>query len=254
MTWMAEAAALLETLERTQAGAIEDASEICAQAIGAGGVVHAFGTGHSRIPVEELFPRYGSYPGWHPIVELSMTFHHEVVGSNGQGQAMFIERVPGLAAEILRNFELRPTDAMILFSATGRNAVPVEMGLIAKETGLKVICVTSGTEAQSVSPTHSSGHNLRTLGDVVLDICTPLGDAVSIVPGWDQKVGPLSSISYVALVNWLKVKTAEKLAQQNVVLPVLTGPQIVGKEKSEELFQSAYAEHAYRKASVLRKR
>jgi uncharacterized phosphosugar-binding protein len=254
MTWISEARSLLDTLEKTQAEAIEQASTICAEAIGSGGVVHAFGTGHSRIPVEELFPRYGSYPGWHPIVELSMTFHHEVAGANGQRQAMFIERVPGLAAEILRNFELRPTDAMILFSATGRNAVPVEMGLIAKEAGLPLICVTSGTEAKNVPPSHSSGQNLHTLADVVLDICTPLGDAVSLVPGWDNKVGPLSTISYVALVNWLKVKTAEKLAARNITLPVLTGPQIVGQEESERLFQMAYDEHAFRKASVLRKR
>ena len=84
---------------------------MCADAIGAGGLVHVFGTGHSRIPVEELFPRYGSYPGFNPIVELSMTFHTQVVGSNGQRQAMFIERVEGLAEAILANFELvaRPT-------------------------------------------------------------------------------------------------------------------------------------------------
>ena len=90
------ARALLDRLE-AQADAIEQASRICADAIAAGGLVHVFGTGHSRIPVEELFPRYGSYPGFNPIVELSMTFHTQVVGANGQRQAMFIERVEGLA-------------------------------------------------------------------------------------------------------------------------------------------------------------
>ena len=55
--------------------------------------MHLFGSGHSRIPVEEMFPRYGSFPGFHPIVELSMTYHTDVVGSNGQRQAMFIEKV-----------------------------------------------------------------------------------------------------------------------------------------------------------------
>src|SRR3954466_9581370 len=83
-------------------------SRLCADAIAAGGLVHLFGTGHSRIPVEEMFPRYGSYPGFNPIVELSMTFHTQVVGSNGQRQAMFIERVEGLAERILANFALEP--------------------------------------------------------------------------------------------------------------------------------------------------
>ena len=85
----------------TQADAIERASQWCAETIAAGGLVHCFGTGHSRIPVEEMFPRYGSYPGFNPMVELSMTFHTQVVGSNGQRQAMFIERMPGLAEVIL---------------------------------------------------------------------------------------------------------------------------------------------------------
>ena len=79
----------------------------CADAIAADGLVHLFGTGHSRIPVEEMFPRYGSYPGFNPIVELSMTFHTQVVGANGQRQAMFIERTPGLAEVILVELHVR---------------------------------------------------------------------------------------------------------------------------------------------------
>ena len=103
----------------TQADAIETASQWCADAIAADGLVHLFGTGHSRIPVEEMFPRYGSYPGFNPIVELSMTFHTQVVGANGQRQAMFIERTPGLAEVILSNFTFGPRDVMIVFSAGG---------------------------------------------------------------------------------------------------------------------------------------
>jgi uncharacterized phosphosugar-binding protein len=87
------AAGLLARLEATQDGALDQAAALCARAIGDGGLAHAFGTGHSRIAVEELFPRYGSYPGFNPLVELSMTFHTQVVGSNGQRQAMFIERM-----------------------------------------------------------------------------------------------------------------------------------------------------------------
>src|SRR6187455_3697816 len=101
--YLAEARALLERLE-SQADGVDAASRICADAIAGGGLVHLFGTGHSRIPVEEMFPRYGSYPGFNPIVELSMTFHTQVVGANGQRQAMFIERQSGLAEVILSNF------------------------------------------------------------------------------------------------------------------------------------------------------
>src|SRR5207253_7575323 len=101
-------------IKPTQPTVIERASQLCADAIAADGLVHLFGTGHSRIPVEEMFPRYGSYPGFNPIVELSMTFHTQVVGSNGQRQAMFIERVPGLAETILSNFQFLPTDVLMV--------------------------------------------------------------------------------------------------------------------------------------------
>src|SRR5262249_59734914 len=122
--FMTAARALLERLE-SQAAAVEEGSRICAGAIGTGGLVHCFGTGHSRIPVEEMFPRYGSYPGFHPLVELSMTFHTQVVGANGQRQAMFIERVPGLAAQILRNFDLGPPDLLMGFSASRPSPAPI---------------------------------------------------------------------------------------------------------------------------------
>src|SRR6185369_3280922 len=124
--YLVEARALLERLE-SQTEAVEAASRICARAIGGGGVVHCFGTGHSRIPVEEMFPRYGSYPGFSPLVELSLTFHTQVVGANGQRQAMYLERVEGLAATIRANFRLRATDALMVFSVGGTAAVPIEM-------------------------------------------------------------------------------------------------------------------------------
>ena len=118
--WIAEAKVLLDHLESTQTAAIERAAQLCANAIAAGGLVHLFGSGHSRIPVEEMFPRYGSYPGFHPMVELSMTFHTEITGTNGQRQAMFIERTPGLAEVILSNFDFGESDVMVVFSVSGR--------------------------------------------------------------------------------------------------------------------------------------
>jgi len=247
--FLTEARALLERLEG-QTEAVDAASRICADAIGGGGLVHCFGTGHSRIPVEELFPRYGSYPGFAPLVELSMTNHTQVVGANGQRQAMAIERMEGFAQSILANFRLRPTDAAIVFSAGGTTAVPIEMATGFLAAGLKVIAVTSVEHSRAAASQHSSGTRLLDHADVVLDLCTPPGDALVEVDG--VRVGPGSSVAAVALANAVKVRTAELLAERGALPPVLAAGSVVGADESARLFDAAYAEHARRYAAVLR--
>jgi uncharacterized phosphosugar-binding protein len=252
MAWLDAARALLDRIAETQADAIEEASILCARAIGDGGLVHLFGTGHSRIPVEEMFPRYGSYPGFSPMVELSMTFHTEVVGTNGQRQAMFIERVEGLAEVILANFALRPDDMMMVFSANGLSAVPIEIAIGARARGLPVIAVTSREQSLAREPEHSSGTRLLDHADILLDLCTPAADALVTVHGVPTPIGPGSTLAAVALVNALKVRVAELLAAEGRLPPVLASAGVAGSETSAELFDAAYAEHARRFATRLR--
>jgi uncharacterized phosphosugar-binding protein len=246
------ASALLTRIEETQAEALAEASGLCADAIEAGRVVHLFGSGHSHMPVEEMFPRYGSYPGFNPIVELSLTFHTQVVGANGQRQAMFIEGVEGLAETILANFELRLPDVMIVFSVGGLSAVPIEMAQGARRRGLPVIAVTSVEHSLGGSPTHSSGTRLLDHADVVIDLCTPLGDALVRIDGLETPVGPGSTIAAVAIANEIKSQTAALLVERNAMPPVLTSAALVGPERSRQSFDDAYAEHARRVARFLR--
>jgi len=249
--WLEEAAAVLRRVAETQAEGIETASRWCADAIAADGLVHLFGTGHSRIPVEEMFPRYGSYPGFNPIVELSMTFHTQVVGANGQRQAMFIERVPGLAEVILGNFSFGPRDVMIVFSASGLTAVPVEMARGARARGVRVIAVTSVAQSMAGEPEPAAGTRLLDEADLVLDVCTPHADALVTIGGLDSPVGPGSTIGAVAIVNAVKVRTAELLVAQGAMPPVITRASVVGNERSAALFDEAYREHAQRLARAI---
>jgi len=254
LPWMTAATALLERVARTQAEAIETASQWSAEAIAADGLVHLFGTGHSRIPVEEMFPRYGSYPGFNPIVELSMTFHTQVVGANGQRQAMFIERTPGLAEVILSNFTFGPKDVMVVFSAGGTTAVPVEIARGARGRGLRVIAVTSVEQSMSSDIDPAVGSRLLDEADLVIDLCTPHADAMIDIPGLDTPVGPGSTISAVAIVNSIKVRTAELLTERGAMPPVLSRASVVGAERSRELFDDAYREHARRIARAIGQR
>ena len=251
LPWIDAAIGLLERLAATQAEALEQASQWCADAIAADGLVHLFGTGHSRIPVEEMFPRYGSYPGFNPMVELSMTFHTQVVGANGQQQAMFIERMPGLAEVILDNFAFGPRDVLVVFSAGGTTAVPVEMARGGRARGLKVIAVTSVAQSRSSDVDPVVGRRLLDEADLVIDLCTPAADALITIPGLDTPVGPGSTVTAVAIVNSIKVRTAELLTERGLMPPVITRASVVGADRSRDLFDSAYREHSRRLARVI---
>jgi uncharacterized phosphosugar-binding protein len=247
------ASSLLTRIEETQSEPLAEASRLCADAIAAGRLVQLFGSGHSHIPVEEMFPRYGSYPGFNPIVELSLTFHTQVVGANGQRQAMFIERVEGLAETILANFELRPPDVMIVFSVGGLTAVPIEMARGARRRGLPVVAVTSVEHSLGGTPTHSSGTRLLDHADVIIDLCTPPGDALVRIDGLETPVGPGSTIAAVAIANEIKSQTAALLVEREAMPPVLTSAALVGPERSRQSFDDAYAEHARRAARFLQR-
>jgi len=240
--WLNHAVELLKELEHSQGDTLSQAAEWCADAIGSDGLVHLFGSGHSRIPVEEMFPRYASYPGFNPLVELSTTFHTQIVGSNGQRQAMFIERVSGLAETILQNYAFGPHDVYIGFSVGGSSALPVELLEGARKRGLRTIAVTSV----------AAGGRLATAADLVIDLGVPPGDALVSIPGVNERIGPVSSLLYVAVVNEIKVQTAARLAAVGKLPPVLAGADVVGPERSTELFEMAYMEHARRASRVLR--
>jgi len=249
--WIVEARRLIDHIEHTQLDAIARASELCARAIADGGLVHLFGTGHSRIPLEEMFPRYGSYAGFHPMAELSMTFHTQVVGVNGQRQAMFIERTEGLAEVILENFSFGPSDVMVVFSASGRTAVPIEMAMGAHERGLAVVVVTAVAESLAEAPTHRSGTRLLDHADVLIDLGTPVGDALVTLAGLDTPVGPGSTLSNIVVVNEIKTQTAALLVERGITPAVITSATNVGAARSRDLFDAAYRDHAERIAHAL---
>lgn len=242
---------IVKRLRETQMNALEEAAHLCAEAIARDRLVHLFGTGHSRIPIEEMFPRHGSFPGFHPIVELSMTHHTQVVGANGQRQAMFIERMEGLGEVILRNFVFHDGDCMMIFSNSGVNAVVIDVALGAKERGLPVIGVVSLDHSLASAPKHSSGKRLGDIADIVIDNCVPKGDALVTVDGLDYPVGPGSTIAYGYIVNALKSMIAAELAAAGKPPLVLTSSTVIGSEASADLFERTYDDYRRRAARAL---
>lgn len=249
--YLAIARSILDRIATTQIDAIERAAQICSDTIVNDGLVFCWGGGHSRMSVEEMFPRIGSFPGFYPMVELALTFYTSFVGADGMPQSFFLERQEGYVDAILQNYEFGPHDAMICFSSTGINGLVIEMALKAKERGLPVIAVTSVAHASSTVSRHSSGRKLLDVVDVVLDNCTPPGDAVVDLEGLKYKVSPTSTIGATAVVNALKARTAELMLEKGVTPVVLTSPHFADRpEEAEEQLQRVYREFKRRKRMI----
>ena len=229
---------------------IQKAASWFAQSITAGRMVHVFGSGHSRIMVEEMWPRYGSFPGFNPIVELSLTFHNLVTGANGQRQAMFLENVEGFAERILRNFALTGEDSALVISSSGCNVVPIEMAERFQQAGLKVVALVSLAHLQESTSKRADGKKLIDFADIVLDTGAPAGDAMVKLPALDTPVSPGSTVGGAVIINCLKAEVARLLTEAGTPPKVLSGAAVVGPEKAKELFESAYDEHAHRMAKL----
>jgi uncharacterized phosphosugar-binding protein len=240
---------IVDEVER-QRPAILQAADWFAATILAGRMVHLFGSGHSRILVEEMWPRYGSFPGFNPIVELSLSFHNLVVGANGQRQAMFLENVSGLAERILRNFDLSPQDSALVISSSGCNLVPIEMAAGFQQRGIRVTAILSRRHAEASRSQHPSGKKLSDYADLVLDTGAPVGDAMVRVPGLETPVSPGSTVGGCLLVNAIKAEVAARLTRAGHPPRVLTAPAVVGSEKAARIFEAAYDEHARRLARL----
>jgi uncharacterized phosphosugar-binding protein len=248
-TYLQKCRELVDVVER-QLPQILKAADWFAGSILAGRMVHIFGSGHSRIMVEEMWPRYGSFPGFNPIVELSLSFHNLVVGANGQRQAMLLENASGLAERILRNFALRPQDSAFVISSSGCNLVPIEMAEGFQRRGLKVVVIISRKHSEASSSKHSAGKKLQDFADLVLDTGAPVGDAMVGIRGLDTPVSPGSTIGGCLLVNAIKAEVAARLVAAGHSPKVLTAPALVGAARAAEIFEAAYDEHAHRIARL----
>ncbi|MEM7264079.1 MAG: SIS domain-containing protein [Planctomycetota bacterium] len=240
---------LLEAVSNQQ-DEIQKAADLFAASILKGRVVHVFGSGHSRMLVEEMWPRYGSFPGWNPIVELSLTHHTPVVGANGQRQAMFLENVSGFAARILRNFDLSTDDSAIVVSSSGCNVVPIEMAQEFQKRGIKVVAIIGAKHLEASTTKHPNGVKLSDVADICLDTGIPPGDAMVKLENLDTPVAPGSTVGGVLLTNMIKAEVADRLVRAGQPPRVLTSGCVIDPERARRLFEDAYDEHSHRLAKL----
>ncbi len=237
---------LLQGLSDTQMDNIGQAAEICSESIANGGLVFLFGAGHSRMMCEEMTPRQGCYVGFFALVELAVSTHASIVGTNGLRGPLFLEKYEGYAEEILKGFQFGPNDAFILISTSGIRPLIVEMAMGAKERGLPVIAMLSKPHGDQSPPAHSSGQKLMDLADVVLDNQCPPGDCVLELEGLEWRTGPVSTVTGAMIMNMLRCEVAERLLARGVKPELLPSHQFVGNLSAEEQLDRFY--ERYRKS------
>jgi uncharacterized phosphosugar-binding protein len=244
------ALARLQPLLETQRDALDRAATLCTKAIAHDGLVHLFGCGHSRMLCEEMTPRQGCFVGWHTIVELGLTYHNLIVGPNGLRQSLHLEKTPGYAEQILRNFAFGPDDVLIVISTSGIREVIIEMALGAKQRGLSVIGVVSRAHCEQARPAHPSGKKLLDVADVLLDNGAPVGDTLLSLEGSSGKTGPFSTLGGALVMNMLRCEVAQRLVDCGIEPVFLPSHQFVGSRTVEEQLEYFYAQYARRIAPL----
>src|SRR6185436_1039817 len=248
-TYLQKCSFIVERIKEQQSS-IQKAADWFADSIAVGRMVHVFGSGHSRIMVEEMWPRYGSFPGFNPIVELSLTNHNNVVGANGQRQAMYLENVPGFAERILRNFGLDKKDTALIISSSGCNLVPIEMAELFQQKGIKVVAIVTKEHLEKSKSKRADGKKLSDFADLVLDSGAPAGDSMIKIDNLETPVSPGSTVGGIMIINSIKAELAKRLIDAGQPPKVLTAACVIGAEKAAAIFEAAYDEHAHRMAEL----
>jgi uncharacterized phosphosugar-binding protein len=240
----------LRPLLDSQRAALDQAAALCTEAIARDGLVHLFGCGHSRMLCEEMTPRQGCFVGWHTIVELGLTYHNLIVGPNGLRQSLHLEKTPGYAEQILRNFAFGPHDVMIVISTSGIREVIIEMAEGARRRRLAVIGVVSREHCDRALPANSSGKKLTDVADVVLDNGAPEGDTLLDLHGSRERTGPFSTLGGAMVMNMLRCEVAQRLVDRGIEPVFLPSHQFAGSAAVAERLEYFYAQYARRLAPL----
>jgi uncharacterized phosphosugar-binding protein len=220
---------LVELIERAGAGNDENLDVVAERFAGTladGGLVHLYGSGHSVLPCQEAFPRYGSYVGFNPLTD-PRTMWHNVLGAGGVRELLWLERTEGYVDKFLAHQPLNAGDCLVVYSHSGRNAAGIDAALYAKQRDLFVVAVSCAAMLDQPG-SHSSGQRLADVADVLIDTGAPVEDAIVPIEGWNRPVSGASTVLAMILTHELIARTASALATRGVELPTFASPTVPG--------------------------
>lgn len=248
--WLKNARDVMSCIEGTQMENIQKAAGMMADTIECGRWVHTFGCGHATLPIEEMYPRIGGFVGFHPMIEIPLSFFTHITGEMGVHQFVFLERVEGYGVEIMKGYTFDKRDTMWLFSHSGINNVNIDIALESKKRGMKVVVFGSAAAARGKKTRHSCGKTIFDIADIVVDTCAPIEDATVRLKNHRDKIGPVSTMAFVTCV-WMTITTvAEMLADRGVKLYIHPSHNVPGDTTAHERLDEALAEYKRRIAGV----
>ncbi|WP_100445422.1 sugar isomerase domain-containing protein [Glycomyces xiaoerkulensis] len=221
-----------------QAPAVRQAAELIAVSLADGGVLHAFGCGHSEALAMELAGRAGGLVPTNRIALRDIVLHGDQPRTVLEDQ--FLERDPEVAHRLLDVAPVHPTDIFAVASNSGINGVIVEFALQVKERGHRLIAFTSADHTAKSEPRHPSGKRLTDIADVVLDNGAPYGDAALPLPGGGS-VGAVSSVTAAVLAQMIVAEVVQHFVDKGETPPIYLSANMAGGDEHNQALEARYA-------------
>ena len=226
---------LQEVLDRELPN-IHKAAALVTESCKQGGKFYVFGSGHSHMVAEEIYLRAGGLALVHGILPPELMIHQQPIT-----KGTYLERVEGYAPALVELYRVTEKDTLMVISNSGRNAIPVEMCLAAKEKGAKVIAMTSMQHSAGCTSRHSSGKKMYEIADVTIDNWGEPGDAAFPIEGLDTPIGPTSSIVGITIAQALVCQVVDNLVNAGLTPPVFKSSNVDGgDEHNNKMFETYY--------------
>ena len=232
---------LIKRIKDTQSDVIEQSALQIAESFKQGGVLHVFGSGHGQGTSTDLFYRAGGFAPVNAILDINLSAY----GGGSPKRGTKLERLEGYAKIILLNYDLRPNETIIVLSNSGINAVPIEIALLAKEKGLKVIALTNIEQSKTDLSRHSSGKKIFEIADTVIDTCVVYGDACVEVSPDLPKVSAQSNIACCLILQMIMTEIAFILHRQGITPPTIMSVNIPGGDEKLESVKNSFGGSRY---------
>ena len=229
----------LQQVNDTQSENIRKAGELMADAIAEDRLIHVYGGGgHTTLPVGEMFFRAGGLSNINPIMETGLSVFNQAL------KYLQLERCENFGRAVVRYYDLKPGDILLIFHNIGINAATIDAALEAKACGVKIIAVSSHYWQNEIPKDyelrHSSGKNLFDLADVCIDDYNPVGDSVVRLPGFDTPIGPISNLTDMYIAHRLEIETARLCLEKGVQPPMWKSANVPGGDEANQALIEKY--------------